>query len=892
MKTVESNVNIQNLVMEINKMTNVVVGNNLEPEKDIVAISFISPEDLERVHAPNGIFREVEPGYLSPREQVPEHHVADALHALEGRSTTSQESSIESSIRSPPSVKNPDLGHSLNSDDKAELTNLQSSDAKKRSSIRDLFRRTKSESQPESSKPGLQRRCTLRKPRRDTVAKENTTFDVRFMLSAMLQRVNVAANKGNLKAVRKECDDLMAMAPPSESDIESEKVPVQAFEFREGTLIQDTAGSLRYINSETVKAITSALRRTPIAHWAKIKVSILSTRAYLSTQEGDYNDAYWSYRQVSNTLRQHPMLFPDVIWHAVILTNLAHLSARLGRPDDEERYYLKALSISYKRYGRRDLNNINFLTALATAYEKNTQTKTAAELFKRSLFARIEISGPDDNDTLMAMQELAAINAKLGDLEVAKLLYERCLGGFEIQLGLEHKVTLLIVDRLCNTYLQLQAQDDALALYTRAFPYLCAVCDSDDELLRTWLSQYIQHTRNFGFPEQISAVLRKYRDNPTEKNVSVLQNLARIYMLGGLLADALELFELVFKARRRIQKHDPAALDALHGHCLALECMDKIDAAHTAYTNLVQLALQLPDGNDGKKRALNARIRLGALEERKKVLSHEKDAWQLDMPGPCGICHSATTLLCPKCQISRFCGEACRDLASGSHNPACHPSVTLCESKSVTATPSVPHRIERQVIERLSYQDLRNGVKATIYRVSNSFTISYDARNFTTFRVKLNSQRHTYLFFDRDADIRFAIIDPSAPAATAESESESDSRPHERTSNLQPRRATDEQQPLFKWTTPRETEPLLLRRGSETYLLVSPGRKLFQEHIAKRRAVRMQDSEHLERLDLPDAEMVEFCQGLVLEQSERQPVGFAGKNGRMGRRFAYLVEVE
>lgn len=334
------------------------------------------------------------------------------------------------------------------------------------------------------------------------------------MLSAVLQKVSTAANKGDLKTVRKECDRLMSMTPPSGTDPESSIIPIQAFGFPEGTLIQDTAGNSRYISSDTVNEITSALRHTPVASWAKTKVSVLSTRAYLSTQDEEYGDAFWCYRQVLDLLREHPMLFPDVIWHAAILSNLAHLSARLNRPDDEERYYLKALAISYNRYGRKDLNNINFLTALAAAYEKNDQTTRAAEVYKRSLFARMEISGPGEKDTLMAMQELAAIYSKLGSLTGAKLLYEQCLGGFETQLSLDHKVTLLIVDRICDIYIQLQAHDEALALYVRAFPHLRTVCGPDEELPRNWLSRYIQHTKNFDLPQEVF-------DVPTElPNVS------------------------------------------------------------------------------------------------------------------------------------------------------------------------------------------------------------------------------------------------------------------------------------------------------------------------------------------------------------------------------------
>lgn len=740
----------------------------------------------------------------------------------------------------------------------------------------------------------MKKRSSFRRTsRKDATLDGGLIFDGRLKLSVVLQRVSTFANKGDLKGVRKECDRLMAMRPPSGPNSDFSTVPVQAFGFPEGTLVQDTAGNSRYISSKTVNEITSALRHTPVASWAKTKVSVLSTRAYLSTQDEEYGDAFWCYRQVLDLLREHPMLFPDVIWHAAILSNLAHLSARLHRPDDEERYYLKALAISYNRYGRMDLNNINFLTALAESYEKNDQTTRAAEVYKRSLFARMEISGPGGNDTLMAMQELAAVYYKLGSLTMAKLLYEQCLGGFETQLGLDHKVTLLIVDRLCNIYIRLQADDEALAMYVRAFPHLRTVCGPDEELPRNWLSQYIQHTQNFDFPQEVSEFLQSYRTHPSEKNLWVLQGLARVYMLAGLLPDACETFDFVYNARRKLQgEHDPESLDALHGHCLALDCMDKIDAAHSAYTDLVQLALRSPDPKGGKKRAVNVRIRLGALQERKKVLTGEKEAWGLKSIGPCGTCKYQTSILCPKCQISRFCCEACHDLAGRSHDLACHPSVTLCQSKSVTTVPSVPQRIEKQVIERLSYQNIRKGMKATLHRVSNSFTFNYDPRNFTTLRIKLNSLVDTFISFDRDADIRFAVLETSSPSPSPTPTEKEKPKPDQ--STLRPvarcgdgseppssRTSWETEVPIpeFKWSAPRETESLLLPKGRDVYLVVAPGEKLFRATVEKRRKVRMGDSEYLEKLVVPDEGMIAYCQGLVVQ-------------GLESRRFCYLVEVE
>lgn len=122
---------------------------NFEPETELVAISFVSPEDLERIHAPNGFFREVEPGYLHPQKEVRTHHVTDALSALEGRSLKSQGSSFQSTS----SVEKGGLSsQSLESDVQNGTPDSSPTGLKKRTSLRTLFRRSKSEPQLESSK--------------------------------------------------------------------------------------------------------------------------------------------------------------------------------------------------------------------------------------------------------------------------------------------------------------------------------------------------------------------------------------------------------------------------------------------------------------------------------------------------------------------------------------------------------------------------------------------------------------------------------------------------------------------------------------------------------------------------------------------------------------------
>lgn len=124
-----------------------------------MAISFISPEDLERIHAPNGFLREVEPGYLHDQMESRMHHVVDALDALEGRFLNRQ----ASACFAPSSIEKRDPSNAAVWVDGAnEATKTQPISFNKRSSIWNLFRRTRPEPQPEPSKSAESRQALLR----------------------------------------------------------------------------------------------------------------------------------------------------------------------------------------------------------------------------------------------------------------------------------------------------------------------------------------------------------------------------------------------------------------------------------------------------------------------------------------------------------------------------------------------------------------------------------------------------------------------------------------------------------------------------------------------------------------------------------------------------------
>ena len=153
-----------------------------------------------------------------------------------------------------------------------------------------------------------------------------------------------------------------------------------------------------------------------------------------------------------------------------------------------------------------------------------------------------------------------------------------------------------------------------------------------------------------------------------------------------------------------------------------------------------------------------------------------------------------------------------------------------------------------------------------MYKISGAFALSLDPRRFATFRVKLSSPVDTFLMFEKEADVRYAIVDvtpePEDPKTSISSISQ----------------LGDASFP-FKWFTPREQPVLVVPSGREVYLLVTPGQEMLDAIVAKRQATRRRDSAHWSGMTIPTFECVAYCQGLVMDRKEWQI-------------FAYLVEVE
>ena len=667
--------------------------------------------------------------------------------------------------------------------------------------------------------------------------------------------------------MKRESDEFLDKPPSHFRTPKQHHVRIQALSSPEGVTVTDVRGITRVLNDHAKDELTSGIKNMPALSWARAKVRILSIRADLSTEQGDHLDALGCYQQLLDFVTKFPAIFPGEIWHAAILANLADLSEKLNNPPDAEAYYLRALDSSYCRRGRYDNDNVKLLEALAELCKNTGHLRGAAELFSRVIRRREEISGPEAQETLIAMQDLAAVHVKLRNLQAARNLYEKSLEGLEAVSSLDDQIMLTVMNALCDIYVQLNHMDEANALALRALPAMRLVLGPDHSLTRATLSHFFEYAANFDFNEHIEALLQDYQEHHTDGGLWVLQGLARAYSLAGLQWDAVRMFKMVWDARIVLNgPQEYATLDALQGRSLALEFTDDIDRAMTSYTHLLQLSSRTPPGHEARKRITFTRSRLASLRARRNSLEEEKIAWGQHGLGYCATCRQMTNSFCLSCQFFRFCSEECRERSGHAHRVACHPSISLCESKGVSTADSVPAGIARLAVETVQARDVKHRLRTKVYKVAGAFSLSLDARRFTTFRVKLSSPVDTFLMFEKEADIKYAIADVTTEFTDLRSSASTISM------------ISDTGFP-FKWFTPAEQAVLVVPSGRDVYLLVAPGQEMLNAIVAKRQAVRKRDSAHWSGMNIPTFECVAYCQGLVIENKEWQ-------------RFGYLIEVE
>ncbi|EED19268.1 tetratricopeptide repeat protein [Talaromyces stipitatus ATCC 10500] len=821
---------------------------------EIVAIAFSLPEDMERVHAADGKLQDVEAG------TVVDFPMAQFTTWLDMKGND------DKCLDSPTCSEKENFAENQRSsldEDKTATVPRRMSLLKSVLGLRLPKRLSRSDTS--SSQP--------RKLRK----KENSVR-FSFVSKPKKSRETSRSDSRTSSGILGKLEKTEIVSPRLDETGDSDSNPfIHVRISADGAVVEDKSGRRRVLQMEQVAHIYSVVSANMSLASIISQITSLQIRAETDLEGGNPRDAILAYKEILDILRMYPTLDTDLRIKSGTYHRLGSVYSSLGAAGESEFYFLKALAIYRRIYGRDQSVTYSLLNDIAKLCEKDGYATEASALYERVLAGRLRVLGHNDPETLNSMQELANIKMSLGDLESALQLLEEAVPAFGTVLGLQNETTLVAMNHLSILYQKLGLNENSLAMSRKMLPHCKNVVGYESPLTRDTLIKYLEESENFDFPADVKSILDHYRRTRSSESFRVLQTLGRAYMEAGLNRDACEIFlSLLDETSGGNELDSLEFFDALSALCVALEHLGHFDEAIKNYGQLLQSAHKTPLGHPSRSRMDYARNRVTDLIHRREVLTAERRAWEMFEDGPCTFCRSTTTSLCNTCHVVRFCSAACHEKGRLLHNLSCIPSVTLRESRSVAITPRCPPAVQNDALNMI----LPTERGTTPPSITASHTVYLDPRNFTTFRMKLSSHVNTLLLFSPEADIRYTIIgnltesgfsQVSLPGTTAVS-----TFAGKMPAGMIPSTLTGHQ-----WLTPALQESVSItpmEQSAAIYLVVAPGEQMMKNLVEKRVRARGGggEKEYFEALDIPDSRLSEYAQGLMM-------------NGYMGEAFLYIV---
>ncbi|PLN83555.1 hypothetical protein BDW42DRAFT_64314 [Aspergillus taichungensis] len=878
-------------------------------EDELVAISFAGLYDLERIHAPHGIYQQFEASGLG-------------AHVLQSNA------SFTSSVPHDLMVADHKKGmceehehhrkHLANGGDEY-LENEAARDPHLSSRKQTLLQRIFGRMSPK----GISRSRSTSNRGKRLIKRANT---IRFSLVGRYPK-----NEDRLhtfESVRNSVDsqplqaaDRQSATPSPISDAEyiallrgSQSIIIHLQHLPGGVVVHDVSGRQRILSIDEVALLFLRVKDELAA--ANIHSRVLTTRlrADSALKSGNARGAVVEYHDALRLLDNAPALDVDRLTRAAILHSLGQAYRNLDMPAESEACYLEALGLYKRTLGRDHPKNFAVLHDLGALCERDGYATEASALYERSFAGRLKTLGHNAPETLSSMQDLASLKVLLGDLESALLLLEQAVPALDTVFGLQNATTLNAMNQLSLLYQKLGFDKESRTICGRTIPHCRTFFGITSPITRDAVVRYLQTSENFDFPAEIKDILEHYQRSQDPDALRVIHRLGRSYMDAGLNRDASELFETLVEDFLVVKGPEaPETFDALSALCVSREHLDSIDKALLAYKQLVHMANRTPEKHQSRTRIGYAEKRIAALNRRRELLAAERKEWGLHEPGRCEYCPNSTAVLCNTCKIFRFCSDQCHTNGLAAHLPHCIPSVSLRESKSLAVKPNCPTAARQQAISKIRHLDSSRAINITA-----SYTFYLDPRSFTTFRMKLNSDTNTLILFSLDSDIQYAIIDnpasasssnqpPSPSTAAAIASATATSSTTTSTSDSTTSTATipwltpDRQEtityvpvpsanplspipsplPSPHYPKPRPSAPAQPPATGARYMLVTPGKEMFRAAIEKRIGVRAGDGEkeRFRALQGPDTELIEYAQGLGLLLP-----------GYLGEAFMYVIE--
>ncbi|RAH42198.1 TPR-like protein [Aspergillus brunneoviolaceus CBS 621.78] len=833
-------------------------------EDELIAISFAGLYDLERVHAPNGIYHQIENNNESQLNQSTMSFDSNGLN--------------DTLFNEPRKIMCEDEDQHTSNDEDGLMDDTNDQKAQHSSSRRQSFlQRLFGRKVPK----GVSRARSASSRGKKIIRRANT---IRFSFVTKYTRSESRATGRTSERDSIDARTQETTEPKHESAADAEYIAllrnsqnvfIHTQYINGGAVVHDASGRQRIIKIDEVAQVFLHIKEelSSANSWSRMLTTRM--RAESALKQGNGRAAVVEYHDALKILEDAPSLDIDKQSRATMLHALGQAYNGLDMAAESEACYLEALGLYKRTYGRDHPKNFALLHDLGALCERDGYATEASALYERSFAGRLKTLGHNAPDTLSSMQDLASLKVHLGDLESALLLLEKAVPALDTVFGLQNATTLNAMNQLSHLYQKLGLNKESRTICGRTIPHCKSFFGIVSPITREAVVRYLQSSDNFDFPTEIKEILEYYQRSRDSDALRVVHRLGRSYMDAGLNREAANLFEALvedFLAAKGPEA--PETFDALSALCVSWEHLDSVDKAILAYKQLVHMASRTPEDHHARKRITYAEKRISELNRRRDTLAAERKEWSLHEPAACESCGDPTTVLCKTCRIFRFCSESCHQSGIDAHLPLCIPSVSLRESKSLAVKPKCPVTTRDQALAKIRSLDSTKPVNITA-----SFTFYLDPRNFTTFRMKLNSRANTIILFSLDSDIRYTILDALPPSSSHKSNAGNTAPLSSKSTGAVNWISPERQESIIYVPPASDADPNQNSQEEARYVLVSPGKEMLRSVIDKRVRVRGSsgEKERFQALDLPNHELIEYAQGLLL-------------TGYLGEAFMYVLE--
>lgn len=279
----------------------------------------------------------------------------------------------------------------------------------------------------------------------------------------------------------------------------------------DGAIVEDLSGRQRVLQLEQIAYVYSIISADSSLAAMRARINSMQFRAETYLEDRRLKEAIAAYKEILDILIKHPALDTNLRARSGILHRVGYIYSALGRAGESEYYFLKALAIYRRIYGRDQGVIYELLNDIAKLCERDGYATEASALYERVLAGRLRVLGHNDPETLNSMQELANIKTNLGDLESALQLLEYAVPAFETVLGLQNENTLISMSILSVLYQKLGLNEKSLEVSRKMLPHCKTVVGCDSSLTRNAVIRYLENCASFDFPKDLKQIIDHYR---------------------------------------------------------------------------------------------------------------------------------------------------------------------------------------------------------------------------------------------------------------------------------------------------------------------------------------------------------------------------------------------